>query len=125
LHDLVPLLEKKSRAQIDLEKTRGVDEMMAKYLNEEFILTDKKGERKQLKWVGKELDVDSVWIYLETPSEESPENYQLQNTIFFESFQEQTNHVICRFGEQKTDLVFKAGDKVKEITSKSGAEIKN
>jgi hypothetical protein len=114
-HDLAPLLEKETRSRIDLEKTNDVDKLILNYLNQNFILIDKKGEAKKFKWVGKELDADAVWIYLEATSNESAEGYTLQNTIFFESFPEQTNIVVCRFEEKKADMIFKTGDKVKEI----------
>ncbi len=119
-HDFVPILEEKSGKRIDLEKTLDVDKFILEYLNENFVLTDKKGEKKKLKWVGKELDVDSVQIYLETSSNENLENYKLKNTIFFESFPEQTNLVVCRYDGKKADLMFKVGDKIKEIK-----EVKN
>jgi predicted RNA-binding protein len=119
-HDLVPILEEKSGKRIDLEKTPDVDKIIFNYLNENFVLTDMKGETKVLKWVGKEFDVDTVQIYLETPSNENLENYKLKNTIFFESFPEQTNLVICRYDGKKADLMFKVGDKIKEIK-----EVKN
>jgi len=114
-HDFVPVLEQKSGKRIDLEKTFGVDKFILEYLNENFVLTGKKGEKKNLKWIGKELDVDSVQIYLETSSNENLENYKLKNTIFFESFPEQTNLVVCRYDGKKADLMFKVGDKIKEI----------
>lgn len=117
LHDLVPLLEKKAGRRIDLEKKGETDALIMNYLSKEFVLKDKKGEAKTLKWVGKELDVDSVWIYVETPSTESLEGFQLQNTLFFESFPEQTNLVICRFEGKKADLVFKAGERIKKISA--------
>jgi len=114
-HDFVPILEEKSGRRIDLEKTSNVDKLILEYLNENFVLTDKKGDVKKMKWVGKELDVDSVQIYLETASNENLENYKLKNTIFFESFSEQTNLVVCRYDGKKADLMFKVGDKIKEI----------
>jgi len=114
-HDFVPILEGKSGKRIDLEKTPDVDKFILEYLNENFVLTDKKGEEKNLKWVGKELDIDSIQIYLETSSTENLENYKLKNTIFFESFPEQTNLVVCRYDGKKADLMFKVGDKIKEI----------
>lgn len=117
LHDLTPLLEKKMGSRVNIEKSADVDKMLLKYLNEEFVLKDKSGIAKELKWVGKELDVDSVWIYLETPSSESLEGYSLQNTIFFRDFPEQANLVLCRFDDNKADLVFTAGDKTKDITA--------
>jgi len=114
-HDFVPILEKKTGRRIDLEKTLAVDKFILEYLNENFVLTDKKGETKILKWVGKELEVDSVQIYLETSSTENLENYKLKNTIFFETFSVQTNLVVCRYDGKKADLMFKVGDKIKEI----------
>lgn len=114
-HDLVPLLEKRTKKKIDLEKTVDIDKLILEYLSENFILKDDKGEIKKLKWVGKEVDVDTAWVYLEIPSDKSPDGFSLQNTIFFESFPEQTNLVIARFEEKKSDLLFKVGDKIKEI----------
>jgi len=121
-HDLEPLLERKYKTRIDFEKTKDIDRLIFNYLSEEFVLTDKAGGAKHLKWVGREMDVDSIWIYLEADSAESPEGYRLQNTIFFESFPEQLNLVICRYGEQRADLIFKAGDRVKTITSIKSTE---
>jgi hypothetical protein len=115
LHDLLPLLEKRAGKPVVLEQTAEADRLIQKYLSEQFILKDKKGAIKSLKWVGKEMDVDSIYIYLETTSEESLEHYSLQNTVFFESFRQQTNLVICRFENKKADLVFKVGDREKKI----------
>jgi len=114
-HDLVPLLEKKSGKRIDLEKTPDIDKLIFSYLNENFVLKDDMGETKKIKWVGKELDVDTTRVYVEISTNKSPEGFNLQNTIFFESFPEQTNLVIARFDEKKADLLFKAGDKFQEI----------
>jgi hypothetical protein len=115
-HDLVPLLEKRAGKKIELETTAGVDEMILDYLNENFIFKDKKGEVKKLIWVGKELEVDTAYIYLQISSDEGVEGAKLQNTIFFESFNEQTNLVLARSENRKADLLFVAGDKFKEIS---------
>ena len=114
-HDLVPLLEAKSKKRVDLEKTPDVDKLIFNYLSENFILKDSKGEIKKIKWVGKEIKVDTAQVYLEISTDKSPDGFSLQNTIFFESFPEQTNLVIARFDEKKSDLLFKVGDKFKEI----------
>ena len=121
-HDLVPTLERKSGKRIDLEKTEDVDKLIQDYLNENFVLTDKKGEPKILQWVGKEVETDSIRIYVETPATENPEGYKLKNTLFFESFPEQSNLVVCRFEGKKADLLFKVGDTTKEITENKPAE---
>jgi hypothetical protein len=122
-HDLLPLLEQRSGGKrIDLEKTFGVDEMIQNYLNENFVLTDKKGAVKHLKWIGKEIETDSIRIFVETPATENLEGYKLKNTLFFECFPEQSNLVVCRYDGKKADLMFKVGDKIKEITENKSAE---
>jgi len=124
-HDLAPLLKRRSGKRIDLEKSPEVDKLILDYLNENFVLTDKKDEPKILKWIGKEIDADSIRIYVETSANENPEGYKLKNTLFFESYAEQINLVVCRFDGKKADLIFKAGDKVKEITENKATKNKN
>lgn len=114
-HDLTPLLERKSGKRIELDKSAEADKLIFDYLNGNFILTDKNGAAKTLKWVGKESDVDTVWVYLEAQATENLEGYSLKNTIFFESFPEQSNIVVCRYDGKKADLMFKVGDKEKTI----------
>ncbi len=123
-HDLVPLLEQRTKRKIDLEKTADIDKLIFNYLSENFILKDDKGETKKIKWVGKEIDVDTARVYLEISSDKSPAGFSLQNTLFFESFPEQTNLVIARFDEKKADLLFKVGDKFKEIKQIISSEAK-
>ncbi|MGI8669725.1 MAG: DUF6702 family protein, partial [Aridibacter sp.] len=119
-----PVLEAKSGKRVDLVKTPDVDKLILSYLSENFILKDDKGEERKIKWVGKEVDVDTAWIYVEFSSDKSPENFTLQNTLFFESFPEQTNLVIARFDEKKFDLLFKVGDKSKTIKQTISSEEK-
>lgn len=120
-HDLAPVLEEKSGRKIDLEKTPDIDRLIFNYLSENFVLKDEKGEPKKIKWVGKELEVDTIWVYVEIATTQNPDGFNLQNTIFFESFPEQTNLVTVRFDEKKTDLLYKAGDKFKEIRETIGS----
>src|SRR5215213_116707 len=115
IHDALPMLERRLKKRVDIEKTAEVDDEIFKYLSENFIFQNKKGEAQKLKWVGKEFENDVVYVYVEIPFEESLEGTKLQNTIFFESYPQQTNLVIAHFGEKKIDLLFKAGDKVKEL----------
>lgn len=112
-HDLVPMLEKKLKKSVDLEKSFETDKILFAYLNEKFVLKDNQNNIKKLNWVGKEVEIDTVNVYLEISSEESLENLSLQNSIFFESFAEQTNLVVARHLEKKYDLLFKVGDQFK------------
>lgn len=114
-HDLEKVLERFAKKRVDLDKASETDKLIEKYLEENFALQNSKGERLKIRWVGKELDVDTISIYLEAYSETSIAGFKLQNTIFFESFPEQTNLIIARFDNKKVDLLFKTGNKFKTI----------
>ena len=115
IHDALPMLERRLKKRVDIEKTPEVNGELFKYLGENFIFQNKKGEAQKLKWVGREFENDVVYVFVEIPFAESPEGTRLQNTIFFESFTQQTNLVVARFGDKKFDLLFKAGESVKEL----------
>ena len=114
-HDLEHLLEKRLKKPVDLEKTPEVEKEIQTYLGETFIFQNKKGETQKLNWVGKEFDNDMVYVYVEIPFSETLEGAKLQNTIFFESYAEQSNIVTAHFNGKKADLLFVVGDKFKEL----------
>jgi hypothetical protein len=115
IHDVTPMLERRLKKRVDIEKTAGVDGEIFKYLSENFVFQNKKGETQKLRWVGKEFENDVVYAYVEIPFEEDLAGARLQNTIFFESYPEQTNLVVAHFGEKTFDLLYKSGDKFKDL----------
>jgi hypothetical protein len=116
-HDLEKVLERISKQRIDFEKSAETDKLIEKYLEEHFVLQNQKGEKLKLRWVGKESDVDTTLVYMEFQTADNIEGFMLRNTIFFESFRDQTNLITARFDGKKADLLFKAGDKFKVITA--------
>ncbi len=115
-HDLQPVLEKRLKKRVDLEKTPGIDREIEKYLSERFVMRDRAGERAAIQWAGREFEHDTVYVYFEMPLEpEKLSGSSLENTIFFESFAEQTNLVVVRYGDKKVDLLYKAGDRFKKF----------
>lgn len=115
IHDVLPMLERRLKKSVDIGKTSEVDGELFKYLSENFVFQNKAGETQKLKWVGKEFENDVVYAFVEIPFDGDLFGARLQNTIFFESYTEQTNLVIARLGEKKSNLLYKAGDKFKEL----------
>lgn len=113
--DLEKSLERFAKKRIEFEKNKEADKIIEKYVAENFVLTDKTGGKLQLNWIGKEINADMMTIYLECASGESVEKYNLQNTLLFDSFPDQTNLIIATFENKKVDLLFKSGDKFKII----------
>ncbi|MBA2620486.1 MAG: hypothetical protein H0U87_04735 [Acidobacteria bacterium] len=116
-HDFVPALERRAKKPIDLEKTPEIDKIILDFVNANFVLKDKTDRAKKLVFVGKEIQVDTVFVYVETDSDEDLENFSLRNTLFFDAYAEQTNRVVARYSDKKADLIFKAGDEFKKIQS--------
>lgn len=117
-HDFESVFKKITNDQNNPESIDKIDEIILKYLNENFLLTDKNGLQKKMVWVGKEFKVDTLYVYVEIPFEGEMESLNLKNTIFFESFTKQINYVSAHFENKKSDLFFKVGDDYKEIDPK-------
>lgn len=121
-HDLVPVLEKFSGRRVDLEKTPDIDKTILSYLSSTFVFRDGRGRRQDLMWVGKEVDVDSVYVFVQVPLPDGLESTSLQNSIFLETFPKQANLVIARLEKRKCDLVFVRGDTYKVLSFSEAAK---
>ena len=49
------------------------------------------GKKANPRYIGYEVDEDVVWVYLEVPNVRSLNTITVQNTLFFEVFQDQLN----------------------------------
>ena len=116
-HDLEAALEKHHGKRVSLDKTPNVEQIIVKYLSENFVVKNQKGETKQLRWIGKEQQTDTVWLYLEAEMPEGIEGATLDNRFMFETFNDQINLVSARYDNQKNDLIFRPNDKAKSLTA--------
>jgi hypothetical protein len=113
--DLLATLTKLNNKNIDLQKTKNIDELIFAYLKDKFVIKDSEDKSKELVWVGKEIENDSVYIYFQVEKIETIDKFQLKNSMFFEFYPEQSNLIICKSNDKKADLAFKVGDNFKEI----------
>ena len=118
-HDVLEVFDQITKKSLELESSPEIDEILKTYLAEYFQMQSKSGEKLEIKWVGKEVELERIFVYLEIPSVESPEGFKLSNTIFFETYPTQTNIIIAKFNGEKADLVFKAQDGFKIIKKNS------
>ncbi len=114
VHDLVPILEDRFHRKVDLD-TKTSDTVLLEYLRNKIALKDKQGNGLPLEWVGKEIKTQSAYVYLQVADSDGIDGLALKDTIFFESFPEQTNYVVVRSGRSKASLLFVAGELFKPI----------
>lgn len=123
-HDVLEVFDEITRKSLELESSPEVDELLKKYLAEHFVMQEKNGKTLEIKWVGKEIELERVFVYLEIPSDENIEGFKLSNTIFFETYPTQTNIIIANFNGEKADLLFTKKDGFKIIEPNEKAKSK-
>lgn len=120
-HDLETILTRRTGKSVHLDQTPNAEALTFAYLQEAVNLKNGAGETKALAWVGMELQVDRVWLYVEAKMPEGLSGAQLRDRLFFDLLDDQVNLVHLKDEDKKSDLVFKPGDGFKalfEITGK-------
>ena len=114
--DLEESLSKRAGKKIRIDKAKDADALTLAYLQDAFELKNGEGRSKTFRWVGMEIQVDVVWVYVETDMPEGLDHAQLRNRIFFDLFDDQINRVNIRSGSAKAYYVFKPGDQFKPFS---------
>lgn len=90
---------------IDLDTIEKLDEHLATYVSKHFRILGGKGEQANIRWVGHEKDLKKAWLYFEVQTEKSKADWTLENRIFFELNEDQSNQVNLKIGKKKSSLV--------------------
>lgn len=93
--DVELLLDQNLDEATNLEEDKDreeVEEFLINYLNTSFKLI-RDGTALELKYVGNELEHDHFWIYLETKQFSKMPSLEVENTLFLELFDDQSNMV--------------------------------
>jgi len=104
--DLDRVLSLRTKRKIDIEKTKGVDKLIQKYLTEMFLVEPKLKQPVAIRWIGKEISSKEAWLYFEIPRPQGIEGLKLLNRIFLEILPDQVNTVRVRQGRQRVTLRF-------------------
>lgn len=113
--DLEESLSRRAGKKVRIDKTENADALALAYVQDAFELINRDGERKRFRWVGMEVKVDVVWVYVETEMPEGLGAARLRNRIFFDLFDDQVNRINLKAGAARSSLVFKPGDQLKPL----------
>lgn len=116
--DFEAALTRKAGKPVNLDKTSQLEKVILSYLAERFVIKNKSGETKKLRYIGLERTNDAFRLYVETNMPEGFDGATLENTILFDQFDDQTNFVTSYFNSIKTDFVFRPNDKAQALTKK-------
>ena len=110
--DLEKALKGEYSEEIILSNGDGFDQNVEAYVQSRFKLYDEQGNQINLNYLGKELEYDVTWVYLESVPAKASENLTLENTLLNEVFSDQS-HIVHYYLGEKTSTVLLDANKTK------------
>ena len=96
-------------------KNDNSEVVLNKYIQQHFAMLTPQKQKKALIVLGKELEGDATWVYVEIPNSQELKAHILYNNLMQEVFDDQTNLVnLIYLGNKKTYL-FNAKTRIIEI----------
>ena len=102
------------------QDTPLLEQLIDRYLKQHFVLTAANGQRRTYNYLGRELEVDATWVYLEIPLQEPLQEHQLrgltlQNDVFCDLFDDQTNLVNVFYSNERKSFLFNQKNKIQTL----------
>jgi hypothetical protein len=91
--DFEQTLNKRFDVYLDIlaeKDTKSIDSLVEVYINERFSVKID-GKEEELVYLGSELEDNVIWCYQEIYKVKKPKTFEVENTIMFESFDDQSN----------------------------------
>ena len=108
--DLEAALSRRAPDQkrIDLAKSAEVDKRIAEYLAERFVFTSQSNATGKLRFIGKEVDENTAWLYFEChcPGVTTVTGTSITNRILFDTLEGQINKAELKVGDASLFLSF-------------------
>jgi hypothetical protein len=86
------------------------------YLRKHFRFHAGKQITTPYRWLGTEQQQDAIWVYLEIPTKSDLVGSYLENSIFLDEFDDQTNLVSWSCQSQKKSYLFRKTQEVQQLS---------
>lgn len=119
INDLELALIRQSERRMFIDKTPAAefDAQIVLYLAKTFVVSDAKGEKAALTWVGREIepgtaksDDPAVTLFFEMALPEGLGGVSLRNAVFGDLFEDQLNLLLLKADTKRRQFQFKRGD---------------
>ena len=90
------------------QEAPGADAAIAAYLDRQITIKVN-GQELKGKFIGKELEMDVIWCYVEFPGVSDPRQIDISNRLLMEQFSTQTNIVHITVNHTRKSLLMQAG----------------
>lgn len=96
-------------------KNDNADEVIKRYIPQHFAVYTAQKQKKAMNVLGKEIEGDATWVYVEIPDSQGVIGGILQNDLLQEMFDDQSNLVNFFYQNQKKTFLFTSKVKAVEI----------
>ncbi len=96
-------------------KNDNSNAVLNKYIQQHFTILTPQKQKKALTVLGKELEGDATWVYVEIPNSQDFKGHILYNSLMQEMFDDQTNLVNFIYLGNKKTYLFNAKTRAIEI----------
>lgn len=96
-------------------KNDNSEAILSKYLQQHFAIITPQKQKKAIVIIGKELEGDATWVYVEIPNSQDLKGHILYNNVMQEVFDDQSNLVNFFYLGNKKTYLFNAKTKSVEI----------
>ena len=110
-HDVELVLSQQMGRTVSLDSD-GIEDILRAYLVSRFALYDKEGIEITLEWVGAEMDVNNIWVYLERPGADGLAGLSVRDDLMTDLYADQVNTVNLEQGGELNTLTFQREDGV-------------
>lgn len=96
------------------DEAKDTDSFIEKYLQNRLFI-EANGKTMSPKWIGKEVEIDATWCYLEVPNVGKLEEIKITNRILLEIFDDQSNLVHIHCGTDPKSLYLRKGNEAEFV----------
>ncbi len=93
-------------AKLVVDKGTGADVHIGSYMQKAFTIMDKGQKPRPASFIGKELDGEVTWVYMEVEGVTNPQEIIIFNAILIDTFEDQKNIVNCKIKGAKKSFLF-------------------
>lgn len=118
--DFEKALSAASNSKVNLSEASGRatdknDPLIDQYVQAHFRFLTLQKQTKSIKYVGREVEADANWLYLEMPFSEPFRGGMLKQDVLMEAFDDQVNMVNIKYQAQKKTFVFRKNQLIQNI----------
>jgi hypothetical protein len=93
-------------AKLVVDTGASTDEHIARYMKKAFVIYDKAQKPKPTTFIGKELDGEVTWVYMEVEGVVNPQEIIIYNAVLVDTFSDQKNIVNCKIKGARKSFLF-------------------